>query len=248
VEHGLEHRLEHRPGHRLEHGLEQQQHRPVRDRLVEAAFALFAERGYEQTTVDDIAARAGVGRTTFFRAFRSKEDVIFPDHEALLRAIRSRLAGSTPQTALVAVAEAARLVLRHYLDEGELARSRYRLTRGVPALRDREIAGIQQYQRVFREFIHDWLGGGRPAALRAELMAAAVVTAHNHVLRHWLRDHTDRPEADFDAAMAEAVQLFTNHPGPSGDTSLVVFRTSRDLDSILPTLRTLLGEERGGNE
>ncbi|WP_217709698.1 helix-turn-helix domain-containing protein [Amycolatopsis sp. Hca4] len=58
--------------------------KPAKERLTEAAFALFAERGYEQTTVDDITDRAGVGRTTFFRTFRTKEDVIFPDHEVLL--------------------------------------------------------------------------------------------------------------------------------------------------------------------
>jgi hypothetical protein len=51
----------------------------VRERLAAAAFALFNEHGYEQATVDDIAERAGVGRTTFFRHYRSKEDVIFPD-------------------------------------------------------------------------------------------------------------------------------------------------------------------------
>jgi AcrR family transcriptional regulator len=50
----------------------------ARDRLAQAAFALFDERGYEQTTVDDITERAGLGRTTFFRHYRSKEDVIFP--------------------------------------------------------------------------------------------------------------------------------------------------------------------------
>ena len=69
--------------------------RDVRARLIESAFALFEERGYESTTVDQIADRAGVGRTTFFRTFRSKEDVIFPDHEAVLNSIAARLANST---------------------------------------------------------------------------------------------------------------------------------------------------------
>ena len=45
--------------------------RSVRDRLAQAAFELFSERGYEQTTVDDITERAGLGRTTFFRHYRS---------------------------------------------------------------------------------------------------------------------------------------------------------------------------------
>lgn len=213
----------------------------VRQRLTEAAFALFEERGYEHTTVEDIAERAGVGRTTFFRAFRSKEEVIFPDHEAVLEAIRSRLASSTQQTALVAVREAARLVLLHYLGEGELALARYRLTRSVPALRDREIAGTLQYQRVFREYIRAWMGGG-DTALAAELMAGAVVTAHNYVLRRWLRGLTEHPEAEFDAVMARTLELFSE-PRASGEVgSIIVFRTTKNLDAVLPVLRGILEE------
>lgn len=215
--------------------------RTVKERLTEAAFTLFEQRGYERTTVDDITELAGVSRATFFRTFRSKEDVIFPDHEDVLTAIRSRLEGSTQQTALVAVCEAARLVLLHYLDEGDLALSRYRLTSTVPALRDRELASTLQYQQVFREFIHDWMGGGEDSALRAELMAAAVVTAHNFVLRRWLRGRTDEPEKEFDAAMARTVDLFAE-PTAAGPGSIVVFRTGKDLDAVLPALRGVLGD------
>jgi AcrR family transcriptional regulator len=216
--------------------------RPVRERLIEAAFALFEERGYERTTVDDIAEHAGVSRATFFRTFRSKEDVIFPDHEAVLRAVDARLAGGTHQTALVAVSEAVRLVLRHYVAEGELALSRYRLTRSVPALRDKEIASTHQYQKVFYGFVHRWLGNGADTALKAELMAAAVVTAHNHVLRRWLRRLTDDPEAEFDAAMARTLDLFTERDPEAGRTSVVVLHTTQDLDAVLPQLRTLLAD------
>ncbi len=143
----------------------------ARERLAEAAFALFDERGYEQTTVDDITERAGLGRTTFFRHYRSKEDVIFPDHDRLLRQIDQRLRSSSHGTALAAVSDAVRLVLLHYLDEGELARRRYVLTSAVPALRDREIASVARYQRLFREFIAGWMAGSsraRPAAGRAD--------------------------------------------------------------------------------
>lgn len=219
--------------------------RTTKQRLIEAAFALFEERGYEGTTVDDITQRAGVGRTTFFRVFRSKEEVIFPDHEAVLAALQSRLASSTRQTALLAVVDAARLVLLHYLGEGEVAHARYRLTRRVPALREREVASTLQYQRAFREFIHGWMGGTEDTALRAELMAAAVVTAHNHVLRRWLRGLTDQPEAEFDAAMASTVELFTDRAASDGAGAIVVFRTSKDLNAVLPTLRSLLGDTGG---
>ncbi|MFE1954473.1 MULTISPECIES: TetR/AcrR family transcriptional regulator [Streptomyces] len=220
----------------------------ARSRLADAAFALFDERGYEQTTVDDIAERAGVGRTTFFRHYRSKEEVIFPDHDRLLDLIRDRLNTSNSGTALVAVSDAVRLVLLHYLDEGELARRRYGLTSKVSALRDREIASVARYQRLFREFISDWMGDPtESASLRAELMAANVVAAHNHVLRRWLRGESADPVSEMDEAMREVLALFpTPVPGAgSGSgTTVIAFRTGQDLDALLPELRRLVEDGR----
>src|ERR1700760_4030013 len=104
----------------------------ARERLAQAAFTLSDEHGYEQTTVDDITERASLGRTTFFRYYRSKEDVIFPDHDLLLQRIGDRLRTSSHGTALAAVSDAVRLVLLHYLDEGDLAIRRSTLTSRVP--------------------------------------------------------------------------------------------------------------------
>ena len=237
----------------------------ARDRLAEAAFDLFGERGYEQTSIDDITERAGLGRTTFFRHYRSKEDVIFPDHDRLLEQIGERLRTSSDGTALVAVSDAVRLVLRHYVAEGDLARRRYAITSAVPALRDREIASVARYQRLFREFIAGWMGDrGEPASLRAELMAAAVVAAHNHVLRRWLRGESPDPLAEVDQALGRVIELFA---GPDGSavgggagadevaagevaagevvagvdgTTIVAFRSGQDIDTLLPALRRLM--------
>jgi AcrR family transcriptional regulator len=220
--------------------------RSIKERLTSAAFALFEERGYERSTVEDIAERAGVGRTTFFRAFPSKDDVIFPDHDVVLGTVNARLAASTQENALVAVSEAARLVLLHYLQEGDVARSRYKLTSSIPALRQREVASMQQYQRVFREFLHAWMGGGPATGLKAELMATSVVTAHNYVLRRWLRGLTEDPESEFEAAMAQVMALFADlEPSRARqkeeEASLVIIRTTRELDSVIPALRKIIG-------
>ncbi len=222
----------------------------ARDRLAQAAFDLFDERGFEQATVDDITERAGLGRATFFRHYRSKDDVIFPDHDRLLGQLRERLQTTSHHTALAAVADAARLVLLHYLDEGDLARRRYALTSTVPALRDREIATVARYQRLFREFVAGWTGASaEPALLRAELTAAAVVAAHNHVLRRWLRAQAADPVAEFDDAMRVVTGLFTA-PAAAGSgaaagghgTTIVAFRTGQDLDALLTALQRLTEE------
>ena len=216
----------------------------ARDRLARAAFALFDEQGYEQATVDDIAARAGLGRTTFFRHYRSKEDVIFPDHDRLVDQVTSRLRASGHGTALAAVADAARLVLQGYLDEGDLARRRYALTSTVPALRDREIVSVARYQRVFREFLADQAGDpSEPAQLRAELAAAAVVAAHNHVLRRWLRGESSDPLTEFDLAAGEVAALFSRKT-PGHGTTVAVFRTGEDMETLISALRRALHSPR----
>ena len=226
----------------------------ARDRLARAAFDLFNEHGYEQTTIDDIAERAGLGRATFFRHYRSKEDVIFPDHDLLLERVRDRLRSTGHDTALAAACDAVRLVLLHYLDEGELARRRYVLTSTVPALRDREIVSVARYQRLFREYIAERTADGEPAvsgepaeggasaALQAELMAATVASAHNHVLRRWLRGESDDPVRELDDAMRQVIALFAPRaPGLGTDgTTVLAFRTGRPLEALLPAIRQAL--------
>jgi AcrR family transcriptional regulator len=226
----------------------------ARDRLAQAAFDLFNERGYEQTTIDDIAERAGLGRATFFRHYRSKEDVIFPDHDRLLDRVRDRLRSTGHGAALAAACDAVRLVLLHYLDEGDLARRRYLLTSTVPALRDREIVSVARYQRLFREYIAERMADGEPAvsgepaasgvsaALQAELMAAAIASAHNHVLRRWLRGDSADPVRELDAAMHQVIALFTPRaPGLDTEgTTVLAFRTGQPLEALLPAIRQLL--------
>jgi AcrR family transcriptional regulator len=206
----------------------------ARARTVDAAFALFDERGFDGTTVDQIAERAGISRSTFFRMFASKEDVIFPDHRDLHRRIQARLAAAGDGAGMLAVSEAARMVLEHFVAEGEVARARYRLTRTVPALRDREIAGMHGYQRIFREFIRGWLPVPG-TELRSELMANAVVTAHNVVLRRWLRGLTTTPYDELDDAIQQVVELFAAQPaGPAAEhAAVVVVRAGAPLEETL---------------
>lgn len=216
----------------------------ARERMVEAAFVLFDEQGYDATTVEQIVESAGVSRSTFFRVFGSKEDVIFPRHDDLHARIDARLATGTRDTYLLAVSEAARVVLEQYLAEGALARSRYRLTRSVAALRDREIASMLGYQRLFREHVRHWLDGA-DADLHAELLAAAVVTAHNVVLRRWLRGETADPRQEFAAAMARVAAMaggWSDDETRGAGTTVVVLRSGRSVEELLPTLRRALEE------
>ncbi|WP_051551394.1 TetR family transcriptional regulator [Nocardioides sp. URHA0020] len=217
----------------------------TRDRLVDAAMALFSERGFEATSIEDVVARAGTGRTTFFRHFPTKEDVVFPDHDGLLLQVDARLATGTAATASTALREAGGLVLEHYLAEGDTARQRYRLTRSVAPLRQRELASVHRYFRLFAGHLRGWYGESPDAVLRAELTASAVITAHNHVLRAWLHGDDDEPRARFAAALDQA--LGTASPGAAAPLAVVVRGDASDVDAVVAEVRrALLGGRQSG--
>jgi AcrR family transcriptional regulator len=179
-----------------------------REEIVEAAFRLFAEKGYDATSADDIAAAAGVSRSTFFRSFGSKEAVIFPDHDEILGRLEERLRTSHADSALAAVTDAVKIVLFHYVGEGERARERYRLTSTVSALRERELVSSARYQRLFRRYLSRWGDASPESELRAEVTAAAVVAAHNRVLRRWLRGECSDPQIEIEQALATVNRTF----------------------------------------
>ncbi|MFB7087712.1 TetR family transcriptional regulator [Streptomyces sp. NPDC056296] len=219
---------------------------PMREALVAAAFQLFLERGYEQTTVDDIVALAGVGRRSFFRYFPSKEDVVFPDHERCLADMTAFLAAS-PEDAdpVTRVCAAARLVLRMYAENPAFSVQRYHLTKKVPGLRAYELSVVWRYERALAEYLRGRLGGRRPdGILRADVIAAAVVAAHNNALRSWLRsDGRDDAGAAVDHALGYAQSTFGGVPIPLRDEApedvvVVVSRRGTPLWQVVREVET----------
>jgi len=155
----------------------------VRRDLVAAAVHLFTERGYDETTIDDIAVAAGVGRRTFFRYFPSKEDAISPDHETALARVAEVFTTAHPDEPTTSlVLRAGETVFDLYTEDPELSVRRFALTHQVPALRDRESASVDHYRRLFTRHLR----GRGENDLRAAVVGASVVAAHNVALREWL--------------------------------------------------------------
>ena len=159
----------------------------LRRALVATAIELFRTRGYDDTTIDDIAAAAGVGRRTFFRYFRSKEDAISPDHEAALARISEIFESAHADKPVVSlVLRAGETVFDLYTDDPALSVRRFALTHEVPALRYRESASVDHYRRLFTRQLRQRLTAQADGELRAAVIGAAVVAAHNVALRTWL--------------------------------------------------------------
>ncbi|RMI31942.1 TetR family transcriptional regulator [Nocardia stercoris] len=167
--------------------------------VIDHALRLFAEQGYEATSVDAIAAAAGISRRTFFRQFGSKEDVVFADHEAQLAWARGYL-GAAQGDPWDAVCEAIVGLFERFTQTRELAARRYQVVREVPALRDREIVTVFRYERLFTEFLRE----RRPevADLRLIQFTAAVTATHNYLLRRMLRGQAEAGPGELRAALA----------------------------------------------
>ncbi|WP_055475190.1 TetR family transcriptional regulator [Gordonia sp. HS-NH1] len=185
-----------------------------RTRVVAESIRLFSEHGYESTTVEQLAAAAGMSRRTFFRQFGSKEDVIFADHESLLAQVGARLAADRDDPWL-AVCAAAELVFGHFVRDRELAVRRAQVVQEVPALRDRELVTTYRYQGAFEEFLRTRLPDESPVHVVAYV--AAVTGTHNFLLRQMIRgDAEATPERLRVELERVAVALGA---GPAGEAS-----------------------------
>ncbi|KNB54200.1 TetR family transcriptional regulator [Streptomyces caatingaensis] len=234
----------------------------MRRKLAAAAMELFATKGYEATTVDEIAAAAGVARRTFFRHFRSKEEAIFPDHDdTLVRAAAVLDAAPAHENPLDTICRGIKEVMRMYAASPAVSVERYRLTREVPTLREREIASVARYERLFTRYLLVHFEEGThhdDDPLLAEVAASAVVTAHNHVLRRWLRAGGEGDlEAQLDHAFAIVRETVGRgigagrEPSPAatahaeGEVLVTVARTDAPLAEVMAAIEKVLRPAEG---
>ncbi|MFF0863586.1 TetR/AcrR family transcriptional regulator [Nonomuraea sp. NPDC003560] len=154
----------------------------ARDEIIEAAYRLFAERGYDEVTVADIAERAEVGRTTFFRYFGDKQEVVFAgEHDWLdgLAAHHRELRGDRPPGLPEALAQVRELTLalcaRATLDPGRYV-LRERLIADHPELDDRTARKQRRFADTMTEILREHGATPETAALAPQL-ALACYTA-----------------------------------------------------------------------
>jgi AcrR family transcriptional regulator len=158
-------------------GLRERKKQRTREQIVEAAMGLFAERGYQATTIADIANAADVAPRTFFSYFPSKEAVVFHnvdrDLEGLASTLRDRLAGENAFDALRRWIDG---MFDEWMAHGDEALLRKRLCREDEGLANFEGGMLARVQQLLLEAIADDLGEPQ-SALRPRLVAAAGMAA-----------------------------------------------------------------------
>jgi AcrR family transcriptional regulator len=209
----------------------------IRERLAEAAFTQFNQRGFDATTVDQIADAAGVSRRTFFRYFKTKEDAIFPEHDRLRAIVAADLRQRDNEPALAALCASITLIMADYARHREVSLLRFALTRTVTSLRDREITAVHRYQRLFVRHLRQH--SPTLDAQTIEIMAAAVVAAHNSVLRDWLVNGANGdPIPQLRRTLTQVQALFPTDPKPAraAETVVAVFTVDTPMAEVITAI------------
>ncbi|MER5351086.1 TetR family transcriptional regulator [Kitasatospora sp. NPDC002551] len=156
----------------------------TRQAIRREAYRLIAEQGYENTTVDQIAAAAEVSPSTFFRYFATKEDLVLTDEydPAMIDALLARPSG---EPFLHSCREAVIGLIRQLQEhEREELLVRMRLAKDVPALRARMIETGNEPQRLYLSVLTRRAGLQEPT-FEMRITAAAIGAATTEAVLHW---------------------------------------------------------------
>jgi len=166
----------------------------ARGRLEQAAMELYLDRGFEQTTVAEIAKRAGLTERTFFRHFADKREVLFGGGSALGELLVSRVVEAPepagPMDAVAGALEAAGEVLQ---ERGEWARRRQTVIAANPELQERELIKLAAFASELAEALRR-RGVAEPAA---SLCAETGIAVFRIAFVNWVEDADQRDLPQF---------------------------------------------------
>jgi AcrR family transcriptional regulator len=186
-------------------GLRERHRKRTLAQLEEVALRLFAERGFDAVTIDDIAAEAEVARRTFFRYFASKDDVLFADHHHQLDALRQALAARpVDEPPLTALRRAILSMADSYEEDRERLLHRARILAATPSLRGRGLDRQRAGEQAVTDLVAEWLGVDPTRDLRPAIVAATTLAALRVAVNTWL---SDDGKAHLPTLAAEALDL-----------------------------------------
>lgn len=181
----------------------------TREALARAAFALFQDKGYEATTVAEIARAANVSRRTFFRYYATKDALLFVDNSDYLARFELLLANSRREAqGFEHVRRACLELATEYTQSRERVMARARIIESSPVLSKQERQQDELWEAAITESL--LAQGGSMSPRRARMLAAASFGAVRATVAEW-RNAEGR--LDLSALMSEALELFSTHAG-----------------------------------
>ncbi|WP_320672047.1 TetR/AcrR family transcriptional regulator [Patulibacter defluvii] len=148
-----------------------------------AAIALFDEQGYDDTTVAQIAERAGLTKRTFFRHFPDKREVLFGGGHELERAWTAAVSAAPPDaTPLAAVVAGLDPIAEMFVERHAFARTRARIVDAAPELRERELIKLDDLASAIEAALRE----RGVSANDADLAARAGVIVFHAAFARWI--------------------------------------------------------------
>ena len=165
----------------------------TRRRLMTLALRLFEERGFDETTVGELAASADVAPRTFFRYFPTKVEVLFGDHDELVALLRDTLAARPADESIVHAVRRATLVgIQRLITDPAPYLTRSRLAASVPAAHARSRQLDADYENVIAEALAADRNTDPATDLRARVIARAAWSATRAAREVWLASAAER--------------------------------------------------------
>jgi mycofactocin system transcriptional regulator len=179
----------------------------TRARIEQAALDLFTLKGFEQVTIDDVAAEAGIGRRTFFRYFATKADAVWGDFAGHVIRLQHLLERPDDGPVLDRIC-AAYVQVNDYTDADlPLLRERMRLILAEPALLAHSQLRYAEIDQVVAAHVAGCIGTTADA-LVPRLVATTTRAAATTAFEVWLADGRTRLADDLRAAFAELADAF----------------------------------------
>ena len=182
-------------------------------RLVQAALTLFGERGFDQTTAEEIARQAGLTERTFFRYFADKREVLFYGADDLKRSL-IRLVAMAPESAspIEAVTSALETAGRQLEERREFAQRRQAIIAANPELRERELIKLATIASALAETLRQRGVSDATATLTSE----AGMTIFRIAVDRWVTEGNkeDLPLV-IRASLEELRAVIASKPGRS---------------------------------
>ena len=174
----------------------------ARERLENAALDLFVENGYEETTVAQIADRAGMNRATFFRHFADKREVLFGGEDALAGLFADAIRAAPPAATLTECLQAALAAVGVTMTpQRRAAAARTRLV--VAANSELQERGLLKHARIAKSVTAALRERGIDD-LTARLGAEIGLLAFSVAFGRWMNASDDEPFPPFaDAALSD---------------------------------------------
>ena len=165
------------------------------------ALRLFAQRGFDNTTIEQIAAEAGVSERTFFRYFTTKASVLWTEFETEVETIRASLAAVPDDVPLMEAIRGAVVAANHYhADDVPEMRMRMHLIATVPALSFSAAEHYEAWERAISDFAGRRLG--QPAdSLYPLAIGRAALAACRAAYDRWSARADDDLTIYLDAAL-----------------------------------------------